>query len=166
MAAVAVEVRRPSALRISDDAVRQAARRSRKRGLSGTRHHGRAGRHAPRRPRQADRPGGRFANRRLSPFPPTPKRSPGAPRAAPKAAPESSRLASVFRLGLAALIRLPVKGMMRRRRGDPRGSEGRLPPRTSKSAPENFWKVRAVAQNRFSVYSTMQALFRRREGDA
>ena len=109
MAAVAVEVRRPSALRISDDAVRQAARRSRKRGLSGTRHHGRAGRHAPRRSRKRIDPA---VDSLTAVYRHSPQRRNGvraAPRAAPKAAPESSRLASVFRLGLAALSVFPSR---------------------------------------------------------
>ena len=43
------------------------------------------------------------------------KRDPSALRAPPKTAPERSRLASVFRLGLAALSRLLAKGRMWRR---------------------------------------------------
>ena len=43
------------------------------------------------------------------------KRSPSALRAPPKAAPERNRLVSVFRLGLATLSRLLVKGRMWRR---------------------------------------------------
>ena len=42
------------------------------------------------------------------------KRSPSARRATPKTAPERNRLASVFRLGLSTLSRLPRKGGMRR----------------------------------------------------
>ena len=42
------------------------------------------------------------------------KRSPGALRAPPKAAPERNRLTSVFRIGMATLSRLLAKGRMRR----------------------------------------------------
>ena len=40
------------------------------------------------------------------------KRSPGALRAPPKAAPERNRIAGVFRLGMARLSRLLAKGRM------------------------------------------------------
>ena len=43
------------------------------------------------------------------------KRSPGALRSPPKAAPERNRIASVFRLGMATLSRLLTNGRMWRR---------------------------------------------------
>ena len=56
------------------------------------------------------------------------KRDPSALRAPPKAASERNRLASVFRLGLAALSRLLAKGRMWRR--------ARLPPEPWPPPPE------------------------------
>ena len=61
MGLVAVEVQRPRARHRPDDALRQALRHSRERGLSRMRHPGRVGRPARQQARQVDSPHGRAA---------------------------------------------------------------------------------------------------------
>ena len=72
MGLVAVDVRRPRARHIPDNALRPAARHRRERGLSGMRHsRRRMGRHARQQARQVDRLGARAANRLSVAIPPT-----------------------------------------------------------------------------------------------
>ena len=68
MGAVAVEVRRPRACRRYDNALQEAARYRRERGLSGMRHPSGVG--ARQQTGQADRPGARAANRSSIAVPP------------------------------------------------------------------------------------------------
>ena len=77
MGLVAVDVQRPRARHRPDDALRQAVRHRRERGLSGMRHPRRVGRHARQQAGQVDRPGMRAANRLSVAIPAERRSAPG-----------------------------------------------------------------------------------------